>query len=145
MNAPVIGPMKAGELDAVLELLARLKLPDAGLAEHAGTTLVARRDGAVVGSAALEVYGREALLRSVGVDLAFRGSGLGQRLTQAALALAGRLGLSRVYLLTESAERFFPKFGFRTVARQRVPEAVQQSVEFKAACPASAVAMEKIL
>ena len=146
MKAPAVGPMKAGELEGVLALLRRLGLPIEGLAEHAGTALVAReRGGAIVGSAALEVHGSEALLRSVAVDPAWQGSGLGRRLTQAALGLASRLGLSRVYLLTETAEKFFPKFGFREVKRDEVPAGVRDSVEFRLACPASAVAMEKRL
>jgi amino-acid N-acetyltransferase len=146
VRAPVVGPMKAGELDAVLALLARLGLPVEGLAEHAGTTLVAREHGGrIVGSAALEVYGSEALLRSVAVDPSCQGLGLGRRLTEAALALANRAGLSRVYLLTQTAERFFPRFGFRAIARDDVPPSVRQSVEFRSACPASAIAMEKRL
>ena len=146
MKAPAVGPMKAGELESVLALLKHLGLPVEGLAEHAGTALVAReRGGRIIGSAALEIHGSEALLRSVAVEPTWRGSGLGRRLTEAALALAGRLGLSRVYLLTETAERFFPKFGFREVKRDEVPAGVRESVEFRLACPASAVAMEKRL
>jgi len=146
VKAPAVGPMKAGELERVLALLQRLGLPVAGLAEHAGTAFVAReRGGAIVGSAALEVHGSEALLRSVAVEPAWQGSGLGRRLTEAALGLASRLGLSRVYLLTETAEKFFPKFGFREVKRDEVPAGVRDSVEFRLACPASAVAMEKRL
>ena len=57
-----------------------------GLSDYLATTLVARADQTVIGSAALEPYGAAALLRSVAVDQAFRGQGLGQRLTQAALA-----------------------------------------------------------
>ena len=46
-----------------------------------------------------------------------------------------------VYLLTETAGDFFPRFGFRPTTRAAVPSAVQQSVEFREACPASAVVM----
>ena len=146
MKGPAVGPMKAGELESVLALLTRLGLPVDGLAEHAGTALVAReRGGRVVGSAALEVYGSEALLRSVAVDPSVQGSGLGRRLTEAAVALANRLSLTRLYLLTETAGEFFPRFGFREIARDKVPRAVRESVEFRIACPASAVAMEKRL
>ena len=44
-----------------------------GLADHLATTLVARRDGAIVGSAALEMYPDGALLRSVAVAPTCRG------------------------------------------------------------------------
>ena len=72
-----------------------------------------------------------------------RGTGLGHRLTEAALALADRLGAPAVFLLTTTAERFFPRFGFRVVSRDEVPPGVQQSVEFRSACPASATVMRR--
>ena len=99
------------------------------------------RDGAVVGSAALELYGASALLRSVAVQRDRRGRGLGRRLTGAALDLARRCGAVRVYLLTETADDFFPRFGFSPVARREVPPSVRGSVEFVSACPESARAM----
>ena len=130
------------DLSAILELLARSDLPQEGLSDHLAMTLVARADQTVIGSAALELYGTAALLRSVAVDQAFRGQGLGQRLTQAALALARQQGVPHVYLLTETAAEFFPRFGFRPIARAQVPPAVQRSVEFTSVCPVSALAME---
>ena len=53
--------------------------------------------------------------------------------------------LSAVYLLTTTAERFFPRFGFEQITRADVPATVQESVEFKSACPASAIVMRKHL
>lgn len=125
----------------MLALLARSDLPGDGLAEHAATLLVARDGDRVVGSAALELYGHAALLRSVAVDAERRGTGLGQRLTDAALDLARQRGVRAVYLLTETAAEFFPRFGFRTLARDAVDPAVRESVEFTTLCPASATAM----
>jgi amino-acid N-acetyltransferase len=87
------------------------------------------------------MYDKAALLRSVAVDQARRGQGLGQQLTQAALSLAKQQGVTEVYLLTETAADFFPRFGFRPVSRAQVAPAVQGSVEFTTACPASALAM----
>jgi amino-acid N-acetyltransferase len=104
-------------------------------------TIVAYDGAAIVGCAALELYGPHALLRSVAVDARVRGQGLGQQLTLAALDFARAAGVGDVYLLTETARTFFPRFGFHPVARAAVPVAVQQSVEFTGACPASAVVM----
>jgi len=131
----------ASDLPEVITLLAKDKLPLAGLKEHVGTTLVARRSARVVGCAAVEIYGTSGLLRSVAVDEERRGEGLGHQLTQAALDLARLRGVTSVYLLTTTAEKFFPRFGFREVAREDVDPAVRASVEFTTACPASAVAM----
>lgn len=139
--ATTITAAEPADLPAVLDLLARSRLPGDGLADHVGTLLVARAGGQLVGSAALELYGSSALLRSVAVDEHRRGTGLGQRLTRAALDLARARGVRTIYLLTETAGEFFPRFGFQVVQRDTVDPNVRQSAEFTTLCPASAVAM----
>jgi len=136
-----IAAATSADLPALLELLGQSALPTAGLADHLDTTLVVREAGHVVGSAALELYGTTALLRSVAVAPGLRGRGLGQELTRHALALARRRKIRTVYLLTETAGGFFPRFGFRAISRDAVDPAVQRSVEFTSACPTSALAM----
>ncbi len=131
----------AQDLPAVLALLAENDLPVAGLAEHGEALLVARAEGRVVGSAALELYGDQALLRSVAVQRDLRGRGLGKELARAALGMARDHGVRDVYLLTTTAAGFFPRLGFELIARGDIPASVQASVEFRSACPVSAVAM----
>ena len=133
------------DTDAVLALLAANGLPTDGLRDHLSATLVARRADVVIGSSALELYDDGALLRSVAVDPRERGHGLGHRLTDAAIALARTEGVRNVYLLTTTAETFFPRFGFERVARADVPAGVQTSIEFTSACPSSATVMRKTL
>ncbi len=133
------------DLDAVQRLLTEHHLPLEGLADHIGTTFVARLDGRVVGSAALEVYADGALLRSVAVTSAFRGNGLGHALTEATIEHAVGMHVPAIYLLTTTAEQFFPRFGFAPIGRDDVPASVQASIEFVSACPASAFVMRKIL
>lgn len=122
----------------IVRFLTANGLPVAGLAEHATDLLVARDGGRLVGTAALEVRGRDALLRSVAVDAAMRGSGLGQRITRTALQRARQRGVTRVFLLTETAAAFFPRFGFIAIDRSQVPDSIRGTVEFASACPASA-------
>jgi amino-acid N-acetyltransferase len=131
----------AADLDALAFRLSQATLPVAGFAEHLASTLVARADGDIVGGVALELYGEEALLRSLVVSPTERGAGLGERLTTAALELARARGARRVWLLTTTAERFFPRFGFRVVERSALPAVLGASAELRGACPASAVAM----
>ena len=138
-----ISPATPADLTAVLELIDASGLPRAGLDAHIATTLVARENSRIVGTAALELYGGSALLRSVAVAAALRGQGLGHRLTTAALELARQRGVRTVYLLTETAGEFFPKFGFKKIERSDVDQAVQASQEFTSACPASALVMAK--
>ena len=130
---------------ALLALMQHAHLPTDGLSDHLEAAFVAREGGRVVGSAALEIYADGALLRSVAVDADHRGAGLGERLTAAAIEDAERRELPALYLLTTTAERFFPRFGFERIAREDVPASVQASIEFRGACPASAVVMLKRL
>lgn len=132
------------DINDIYKLLEQNGLPFEGLAEHISHMLVARggvHQREVMGSAALEMYGRYALLRSVAVDERLRGKGVGQRLTQAALELARAEGVTGVYLLTETAAGFFPRFGFAPVDRGDVPGPVLQSLEFTTLCPTGTLVM----
>jgi len=134
-----------GDLEAVLALLRRARLPEGGLRDHVATLLVARASGPVVGSAALELYGRAALLRSVAVETTAQGQGLGRRLAEAAVTLARESGVERLFLLTETAAPFFARLGYSPVERSAVPADLLASPEFASLCPASAQAMVRDL
>ena len=129
----------------MFRLLQRNHLPLDGLCDHLATTLVARQHDQILGSAALEVYADGALLRSVAVAPEAQGHGLGHELTDAAIRMAEAIKAPAIYLLTTTAERFFPKFGFERIARTDVPAGVQTSIQFTSACPSSAVVMRKSL
>src|SRR5262245_26239622 len=131
----IIEHLKPADADAVFALLREHHLPIDGLAEHLETTLVARGDNRILGSAALELYENSALLRSVAVVGNSQGQHIGRDLTLAALQLARERGASAVYLLTTTAYNYFPRFGFERIGRTDVPSAVQSSVEFTSACP----------
>jgi amino-acid N-acetyltransferase len=145
MSSIAIGPATPADLQAILDLLERCELPTVGLADHLADTLVARMADRVVGSVALEVYADGALLRSVAVDQSVRGTGIGVRLTEAALKRARNRGIAAVYLLTTTAQHFFPRFGFEEIARDDVPLTIHASAEFESACPATATVMRKRL
>jgi len=134
-----------GDLTYVLALLEAAGLPTEGVGEHFGSFVVAESGPKVVGAAGLELYGANVLLRSVVVAPETQGTGLGSRLTRRALEEARRHGARAVYLLTTTAEGFFPCFGFLRVGRDVVPFGVQDSLEFRGACPSSAVVMRVAL
>jgi amino-acid N-acetyltransferase len=144
-TAALIEPASAGDVPEVERLLESQHLPLDGVRDHVATMVVARTGGRVVGAAALECYSGGGLLRSVVVDPRWQGHRLGHQLTEAALDLARRRQLPAVYLLTTTAERFFPRFGFTAISRADVPASVQVSIEFQSACPASAIVMRKPL
>jgi amino-acid N-acetyltransferase len=143
--AATIEPARPEDADDILRLLEENHLPLDGLRDRVDTIVVAREHGRVVGSAALERYRDGALLRSVAVSTALQGGGLGRQLTDAAIGLARDLNAPAVFLLTTTAERYFPKFGFERIDRSEVPESVRASVEFTSACPSSAIVMRKYL
>lgn len=130
---------------AVEELLATNELPIQGVGEALDHFVIAELRGALVGAIGLEMYGDASLLRSAVVQQTARGTGLGVQLVDAILQHAAQAGVHEVYLLTTTAERYFPRFGFQVIARDDVPESVRQSVEFRGACPASAIVMRRSL
>lgn len=141
----VIERARRDDSEDVIRLLERNHLPVEGLSEHVATTLVARRDSQIIGSAALEVYPDGVLLRSVAVAPDLQAHGIGRALTEAAIRLAQNLGAPAIYLLTTTAEQYFPKFGFDRIGRDDVPATVRTSVEFTSACPSTAAVMRKTL
>jgi amino-acid N-acetyltransferase len=134
------------DLPEVLALLRQADLPLQGVtAEALGNFVLAEHEGTPIGVVGLEVYRDSALLRSAAVEESWRGSGVGRALVERALDLTQERGIRDVFLLTTTAEDYFPRFGFACIARDSVPEAVQASAEFQGACPSSAVCMCKTM
>jgi amino-acid N-acetyltransferase len=129
------------ETERGADLLERCGLPQDGLKTSAALIVVAKDADAVLGCAALEVYGTAGLLRSVAVDPAHRREALGRQLVETMLAYGKRFGIRKLYLLTETATEYFPPFGFRPIAREAVSPAIHASVEWTTTCPVSAQAM----
>jgi amino-acid N-acetyltransferase len=141
LPGPTLRPARAEDLTAVSQLLTDAALPLDGVATSLADFVVAESGGALVGVAGLERCGRFALLRSVAVDDAWRSRGVGRALVERVIADAESRGIPALYLLTTTAERYFPSFGFREITREVVPDDVRATAEFKGACPASAVVM----
>jgi amino-acid N-acetyltransferase len=129
---------------AAKALLASAGLPTADLeAEHFSHFIgggSAQAPEALIG---LQPYGEIALLRSLVVSSAARGKGYGSALVAQIEAYAQQLGVSELYLLTNTAEAFFSRRGYHNLERADVPEAIRQTAEFSSLCPASAVCMHK--
>lgn len=131
------------DLSAVESLLATNDLPLEGVRENFSSFVVAEDRGAIRGAIGLEKFGSVALLRSVVVSPDNRGSGIGGRLVEQLLERADEEGIEDLYLLTTTAEKYFPRFGFTRTTRMAVPDAVKASAEFQGACPDTAVVMTR--
>jgi amino-acid N-acetyltransferase len=138
-------PASKKDLGKVRELLTAARLPLDGVSDCIDKFIVAESDGSMVGSIGLERYGDYALLRSAAVAESYRGKGVGHKLVDALLARAASDGVKTMYLLTTTADAWFPEFGFATIDRSWVPDAVMVSREFRGACPSSATVMRKNL
>lgn len=129
---------------AVNSLLTASALPLDGVHEALPSFVVAEDAGEIVGVAGIEecgVKGEHALLRSVAVAPTWRNRGLGREPVTRAIADAEKRGAKALYLLTTTADRYFPSFGFARTTRDAVPEDVKATAEFQGACPASATVM----
>jgi amino-acid N-acetyltransferase len=134
-------PAKSADLPNIEQLLTASSLPVAGVTDALSGFIVAEADGAIVGTAAIEICRENALLRSVAVAPEWRARGLGRALVTRAVAEAEARGIRALYLLTTTAEHYFPSFGFRQITRDAVPTDVQETDQFQNACCASAVVM----
>ncbi len=146
---PAFRAATANDRNDIEALLQANGLPVAGVADMLAqdpTQFIVAHDGdRLVATAAVEACGEHALLRSVAVTESWRKRGLGRALVEQVVAQATARGVDGLYLLTMTAEAYFPRFGFARVERGAVPAGVARTVEFTSACPASAVTMHKSL
>jgi|CXWL01.1.fsa_nt_gi N-acetylglutamate synthase-like GNAT family acetyltransferase len=103
------------DVPRMVELIAGANLPPLFVVEHIDGFVVAERGEAVVGCGGIELFGRCAVIRSVVVDEAWRGTGLGKRLYDALMAIAVPGSISDVYLFTADARDFWQHLGFREI------------------------------
>ena len=136
-----IRPATADDAELVRALLRACGLPVDGVPADLESLFVASVDGRIVGVAGLELHGRDGLIRSVAVAPQFRDHNLASRLCTAVENRAERIGVRRLFLLTETAERFFMKRGYNAIERTLAPAGIASSHEFAAVCPASAILM----
>jgi len=142
-TTPALRAASPSDLPEVERLLTAAGLPLAGVVAALPTFTVADVGGSLVGVAGLEVCCDNALLRSVAVAPEWQGRGLGRALVARVIADAESRGVRALYLLTTTAEHYFPSFGFVRTSRDQVPEDVRASAEFRGVCPSSAVVMER--
>ncbi|MEE9149908.1 MAG: arsenic resistance N-acetyltransferase ArsN2 [Candidatus Tectomicrobia bacterium] len=140
-------PATVGDASAILQLVSAVGLPREGIEDTLDYFWVARerereRD-TIIGSVGLEVYKDQALLRSLAVTPERHHTGLGSAMVATALSYLTSRQFRAVYLLTTTAASFFRRYDFRHVSRADVPASVQQSVEFRSACPDTATCMAR--
>jgi amino-acid N-acetyltransferase len=133
------------DVEAIVKLLKTNNLPVKDLGAGQRVFIVARSDDKTVGCVAVEIYETVGLLRSLAVNIDFRGKGIGQKLVAEAENWSRDNGLKNLCLLTTTATAFFPKMGWSNSDRNAVPNSIALSSEFASVCQTTAICMMKIL
>lgn len=142
IRVPRVRPARAEDFDRVRELLIENELPLDGVPQSLNGFLVAEDGDRIIGVAGVEDCGEYGLLRSAAVTSQERGRGIGRSLVEQLIADAREDGRRGLYLLTTTAMKYFPLFGFVETTRDGVPDSVRATKEFLEACPASATVMK---
>lgn len=131
-------------LRAAVALLAAAGLPSSDLTEsHLEHFLFCGPRDAPTGLVGLELYGSDALLRSLAVTPDARRSGIGSTLLEGAEGYAYAHGVRSLYLLTTTAQRFFESRGYRLTSRESCSAAIRATSEFASLCPVSSALLVK--
>ena len=98
------------------------------------TLVIQSEDKQIIGSVSLhQTSPTEALLFGLCVDSSRRGQGLGWVLADSVLRRARRIGVERVYLVTDDGTDFLvSRLGFATVGHEELPESVRECANFRA-------------
>jgi len=148
MNRPAdpmtIRRAQPGDLDGIQTLLQACDLPHEDLTPaHLEDFLVCRGEEGLQGVVGLEPCGDVALLRSLAVAPDARGAGIGARLVDAVEDQAREADIRTLYLLTTTAADYFRARGYEPIAREELPEAIQETEQSARLCPSSATCMQK--
>lgn len=147
MNDFTFRQTTADDLAEVTALLASEQMIYVDIAEHLkrGHFIVCIKNEEIIGCVGLEICEPYALFRSFWVASEFRKQGVAQALCQRIFAFARSKQLHSLYLLTVLKAQYFERHGFRLVARQEMPNCIQNTLQFNGLCPCSAACMQLIL
>ncbi len=129
-----------------LELLNECGLPYSDLTESSFETFLGCGDESnPKGIIGLELHGEDALLRSLAISADARGQGCGKELVTKLEELASSKRVRNLYLLTDTAEKYFERLGFVIVERHLVSNSIRDTEEFSSLCSEDAVVMRKAI
>lgn len=125
----VVRMAKQWDIPAMKRLLKKGDLHTEGIERHIEHFLVAEenRNGEVVGTAGMEVFGSNGLLRSLAVSSETGNAKLGLELLRIMLAFARKKGVRNLYLLSGRSHQLFDLFGFEQLDWEQVPEELKES------------------
>lgn len=78
-------------------------------------------------------------------SISFQGEGIGRQLVNKMEAYSVENRIDKIYLLTDTAESFFLKLGYKIISRDETDTRIKQSIEFTTLCPSSPVLVKKLI
>ena len=133
------------DLPAFVRALQEAHLPSDDVVLPGRVFYAFQLEGQHIGYAGLEVYGQEALLRSLLIVPRQRKRGLGSQVVSEVEKLARQAGIERLHLLTTDQAPFFERIGYVLTQRQLAPADIASTLQFKSLCPSSASYLWKSL
>lgn len=133
------------DLPAIKALLGKNELPYLDIDPYLEDFIIAKDNGAIVGTIGVEIVFPYGLVRSLSVEDNYRKQGIAARLLEKIIYHSKGRRVKELYLLTTTADRFFTRHGFSITDRTSVPPQVQKTKEFLHLCPDTAVCMHKII
>jgi len=133
------------DLENIMRMLHTSNLPSVDCEEHLDNFIIVEVNNKIIGIGGLEVYGNVGLLRSIVVDADSRKNGVGEIIYTLIAKKASNVGVNILYLLTESAEKYFSGLGFSVLDRDEIPASIKETKQFKELCPSSAKVMSRVL
>jgi N-acetylglutamate synthase-like GNAT family acetyltransferase len=125
---------RRGRASDALEMAALIvsgELPPFFLEPFIDGFLVIEHDGRMVATGGLEFYGEDAVIRSVVVDPAARGIGLGVDVGRLLEEDALKSGARDVYLFTMHAHEFWKRLGYIDLPLDKWPENVRENWQYQ--------------
>jgi len=133
-------------MSAVEALLRANDLPVADLsALQSSDFLFCGQSEKPIGIIGMQNLGSVGLLRSLVVSDVGRNKGCGTALVEALESKSKQAGISDLYLLTETAERFFANLNYIKISRENTPQVIKNTREFDGLCSDDATVMYKQL
>ncbi|TXH69608.1 MAG: GNAT family N-acetyltransferase [Thiothrix sp.] len=133
-----MNPQRITQPSSIAVLLETHHLPSQDLAQANDSYFWGLGSPEYYAAIGLERYGSEGLLRSLVVDVAKRGQGLGRELVAWVEQYAQDEGIKQLYLLTTTAKPFFETLGYQSITRAQLPTSIQSTSQVQGVCPTSA-------
>jgi amino-acid N-acetyltransferase len=136
---------RIADMEAIRKLLQDNGLPISDVTLENTNFFAAYLNGRIIGSVGLQIMDSVALLRSMVVEDRYRNLQLGKQLYEKVMELAVERQIQEIFLITTTAQAYFAEKGFEVIARDQVPDLVQQTTQFSKTCPDSGIVMHKFI